>query len=82
MPYYVYILYSTQFDRFYIGQTQDTTIRLQRHNTGLEKATSPYIPWEIKCVIEKATRSESMILERKIKNLNREKLLRFIDKFS
>jgi putative endonuclease len=79
MKYAVYILYSEVSDRFYIGQTSNVESRLERHNKGYEKATSPYIPWVLKCVIEKESRSEAMILERKIKNMNRDKLLVFIE---
>jgi len=81
MTFFVYIIYSKAHDRFYIGQTDDFSNRLYRHNNGYESATKPYRPWELKCVIEKATRSEAMILERKIKNLNRIKLLEFISKY-
>ena len=81
MPFYVYIIYAEQYNRFYIGQTEDIEQRIDRHNRGYEKATSPFIPWEIKCVIEKPSRSEAMLLERKLKNLNRQKLLSFVAKY-
>jgi predicted GIY-YIG superfamily endonuclease len=55
---------------------------LKRHNNGLEKFSAPYAPWVIRCVIEKSTRSEAMILEKKLKNLNKKKLLKFIEKYS
>jgi putative endonuclease len=45
------------------------------------KATSPYIPWKIVCLIEKDSRSAAMILEKKLKNLNTEKLKNFILKY-
>ncbi|MFW2478369.1 MAG: GIY-YIG nuclease family protein, partial [Sediminibacterium sp.] len=53
-----------------------------RHNSGYESATSPYIPWVLVCLIEKPTRSEAMLLEKKLKNLNRQRLLAFIEKYS
>jgi len=81
MPYYVYILYSEIHDRFYIGQTDDVEQRVVRHNRGYEKATSAYVPWIVKCVIEKSSRSEAVLLERKLKNLNRQKLSLFIAKY-
>jgi putative endonuclease len=81
MAYFIYILYSESFDRFYIGQSQNVNERLGRHNKGYEAATSPFIPWELRCCIQKESRSEAMILERKLKNLNREKLLAFILKY-
>ena len=62
--FYVYIIYSIEFDKYYIGQTQNFQERILRHNSGYEKATSPYLPWVAKCILEKATRSEAIILER------------------
>ena len=82
MTFFVYILYSEKFDRFYIGQTQDFENRLKRHNSGTEKATAPYLPWILKCLIPKNSRAEAMALERKIKNLNRLKLNAFIKKYA
>ena len=79
--YYVYILYSLDFDRFYIGQSQDIELRLIYHNSGYEKSTSPYKPWKLMLSIEKQTRSEAIILERKLKNLNRQRILAFIEKY-
>jgi len=81
MPLYVYILYSVKYDRYYIGQTQSVQDRLKRHNHGLEKATSPFIPWELVIYVEKASRAEAMILEKKLKNLNRPRLQAFIEKY-
>ena len=82
MSYFVYIIYSEKFDRFYTGQTQDCSKRIDRHNRGLEKATAPYSPWKFVCIIEKETRAQAMLLEKKLKNLNREKLAKFIAKYS
>jgi putative endonuclease len=48
----------------------------------MEKSTAPYIPWVKVLVIEKPTRSEAMILEKKLKNLNSEDLRKFITKYS
>ncbi|MER3497659.1 MAG: excinuclease ABC subunit C [Chitinophagaceae bacterium] len=81
MPFFVYVLFSETAGKFYIGQTQDIDNRLKRHNNGLEKFTQPYLPWILKCVIEKSSRSEAVILEKKLKNLNKEKLIKFMEKY-
>jgi putative endonuclease len=78
--YQVYILQSIKFNRFYIGQTECITNRIKLHNKGKVKSTFPYRPWRIIGMISKGTRSESLILERKLKNLNREDLIKFIKK--
>jgi putative endonuclease len=79
--FFVYILYSEVHLRFYIGQTNNIDDRLLRHNSGKEKSTAPYKPWELLCSIIKETRSEAMILEKKLKNLNSEDLRKFIVKY-
>jgi putative endonuclease len=82
MPFYVYILHSEAADRYYVGQTQDTESRLSRHNNGYEKSTSPFIPWKLILCLEKESRGEVMILEKKLKNLSRQRLREFIVKYT
>jgi putative endonuclease len=45
--WYLYILYSSKIDKFYIGHTSDLSLRLSRHNAGWGKYTKRGIPWEI-----------------------------------
>ena len=47
----------------------------------MESSTSPYVPWELILTIAKESRSEAMILEKKLKNLNSEDLIKFIIKY-
>lgn len=82
MAYYIYILYTEKFDKFYIGQTNDVFDRLKRHNGGTEKATKPFIPWKMLWFTAKATRAEAMQLEKKLKNLSKERIKLFIEKYS
>ena len=79
--YYVYILYSRECDKFYIGQTNNMDDRLKRHNAGEVRSTSPYRPWELSIIIEKASRSEAMLLEKKLKNLSKERIIKFIGRY-
>ncbi|MDX1653147.1 MAG: GIY-YIG nuclease family protein [Brumimicrobium sp.] len=82
MKYYTYILKSLEHDQFYIGQTDNIENRLKRHNDGYEKYTRKFRPWKVVLTIEKNSRSEAIILERKLKNLGSERLLQFIEKYS
>jgi putative endonuclease len=79
--YYVYVLYTEKFDKYYIGQTNNIVTRLDRHNSGYEIATKPYVPWEMMLHIEKATRQETMALEKKLKNLSKARIQIFIQKY-
>ena len=80
--YTVYILYAVNFDKFYVGQTDDMDDRIRRHNGGYNLSTKPYRPWIIKLTIPKATRADAMLLERKLKNLSKDRLLKFISKYA
>ena len=79
--YSVYILYSKSLDKFYKGQSSDLKDRLYRHNNGQEKSTRLGVPWLLIWSTVKATRSEAMILEDKLKNLSRRILISFVKKY-
>ena len=81
MRYYVYILYSPSIDSYYKGQTSDLDDRINRHNNGQEKATKHGVPWTFVWNTIKETRGEALILERKLKNLSRERTIQFINKY-
>ena len=81
MQFFVYILYSEKFGKFYIGQTNNLTDRLNRHNNGYEKSTSSYIPWKMVWFTEKTSRGEATILEKKLKNLSKQRISQFIQKY-
>jgi putative endonuclease len=44
----VYILYSAQLDKYYVGSTEDVLSRLRRHNMGHSTYTKTGIPWVLK----------------------------------
>jgi putative endonuclease len=43
--HFVYILYSQEFDSFYIGYTKQPDVRVEQHNLGLTKSTKAKRPW-------------------------------------
>jgi len=46
--YYIYILRSVYFEKYYVGYTSDVNRRLEEHNTQQENSfTLRYRPWEI-----------------------------------
>jgi len=81
MAYYVYILYSNSKDTFYRGQTNNVEKRLIKHNAGYEIYTVKGKPWTLIWYTEKKTRSEALRLEKKLKNLDRQRLIDFIKKY-
>ena len=57
-------------------------IRISRHNNGLEKSTAPGRPWLLLWSIEKSSRSEAKSLEKKLKNLSRQRTIEFMLKYN
>jgi putative endonuclease len=78
MSYVVYILRNSE-GRYYIGQTSNLVLRLQRHNDGKVSCTKNRGPWEMAYSRGYASRSEAMAEERRLKGLKSKKALeRFI----
>ncbi len=48
MGYFVYILYSTKLERYYIGSTEDIAMRLKEHLWEHKGFTSKAKDWELK----------------------------------
>ncbi|WP_250432404.1 GIY-YIG nuclease family protein [Hanstruepera flava] len=82
MDYTVYVLYSEKLNRYYKGFTKNLNNRIKQHNSGSVNYTSKGIPWILVLSIHKKTKQEAMVLERKLKNLNRIRLMAFIEKYS
>ena len=64
---FVYILFSKQRSRYYVGQTADIGKRLERHNQGKVPSTRYGAPWELVLRIKVSNLSEALILEKRIK---------------
>ncbi len=45
--YYVYLLRSLRWNRFYVGYSTDLKKRFSEHNSGSVGSTKFYIPWEL-----------------------------------
>ncbi len=43
----VYILYSPEYQRFYVGISKNVSRRLAEHNRGSVRSTKPFNPWEL-----------------------------------
>ena len=65
--FYTYILYSSLKERFYIGQTNNITNRLLKHNNGSVKSTKTEIPWQLIHKEEFTNRADAMQKENQIK---------------
>ncbi|MEW2921383.1 GIY-YIG nuclease family protein [Muricauda sp. ANG21] len=45
--FFVYVLYSPEFEQFYVGLTTDIDRRLTEHNNGKNQSTKAFIPWKM-----------------------------------
>ncbi|MCL5020232.1 MAG: GIY-YIG nuclease family protein [Bacteroidetes bacterium] len=67
MSFFVYVLRSLTRERYYVGQTDDLSDRLRRHNGGRVKSTKAYRPWSIVYFEKYETRAEAVRRERELK---------------
>ena len=78
MVYFVYILYSEVFDKYYIGQTNSLAQRLERHNEfeNSNSYTSKYRPWLLMAFVEVGeSRGDAVKVERRLKSLKSKKAI-------
>ncbi|MBI5026601.1 MAG: GIY-YIG nuclease family protein [Nitrospirae bacterium] len=81
--YYMYIIRSKKDSSFYIGQCQNLSQRLLKHNNGYTNSTKAKKPWDLVYHEEYQTRSEAVRREREIKKQKSHKYIEeLIFKFS
>lgn len=66
--YFVYILHSEKFSRYYTGHCKNCKERLKDHNRGKVKSTKAYVPWKIVHTEQFETKSEAFRREMEIKS--------------
>lgn len=66
--YYVYILKSVAFGKYYVGCTDNIIRRLQEHNSGASKYTRTFKPWKLVFQEEYKNLSEARKREKQIKS--------------
>jgi len=79
--HWVYILYSSSADRYYIGSSSNPEGRLLAHNHPLNKGyTKRYQPWTLVFTQAYTTKSEAEAAEKKIKSFKSRRIIREIIK--
>ena len=66
--FYVYVLYSVKFERYYVGMTNRLEDRLNEHNTGKTRSTKAFMPWDIVHKEFFETRDKARIREKYLKS--------------
>ena len=65
--YIVYVLYSRNHDKLYIGYTSNLSNRMESHNETGRGYTKRYRPWVVIYTEEYSDRSEAMKREKELK---------------
>ena len=73
--YFIYILQSEISGRYYIGHTNNLSLRLSRHNENKVPSTKNRGPWNFVYIEKYNTRSEAMLREKYLKSLKSKKAI-------
>jgi putative endonuclease len=70
--YNVYVIYNSQAEKYYVGQTEDISRRLVQHNDHTYRSYTSRFPGEWKLIHKEsvATRSEALKREKSLKTGN------------
>ena len=74
--FFVYILYSTSIDKYYVGYTNDIVRRLLEHNRIKGKYTDKGIPWEL---VYKESYADKVSAENREIEIKRKKSRKYIE---
>ena len=66
--WYVYVLKSKMFNKYYTGCTKNLQRRIQEHNTGFTSSVKKYIPYELVYFEKYDNQEESYEREKQIKS--------------
>ena len=78
MPYFVYIIYSLKLDKFYVGYTENISVRLNQHNEGISSFTSKARDWDLKYTEAFSSREEAHKREMEIKRKKSRKYIEWL----
>ena len=75
--FYVYILFSESFDKYYVGHSNDYLRRLNEHNSNIRMTfTHKYKPWKLKAFFKvNENRGDAMKIEKYIKRQKSRKVI-------
>ena len=76
--YFVYIIWSEKFQKYYIGSSSDVAKRLLRHNSGGNKFTKAGKPWVVVHQEGFVTKSEALRREKEIKRKKSRKYIEYL----
>jgi putative endonuclease len=78
MFYNVYILYSAKLNKYYVGYTENISIRLKQHNEGISTFTSKATDWELVYLENFNSRADAHKRELEIKSKKSRKYIEWL----
>ncbi len=78
MNYTLYILYSLQLDKYYVGQTEEMEKRLESHQAKRSPYTSKASDWQLVYTESYATRTDVLKRELEIKKKKSRKYIEYL----
>jgi len=78
MEFYMYIIFSSKLDKFYVGSTNDVVRRLADHNRGKSGFTRTGIPWVLKYSEKFNDRASAVRREMEIKKRKERKYIELL----
>jgi putative endonuclease len=66
--FFVYLIYSKSFGKFYVGFTSNLEGRLAQHNAGENRSTKYQGPWELVYYEAFRSKRDALIREKKLKH--------------
>ena len=83
IKHFVYILYSQKIDKYYIGETHDVNLRIEKHNEDYydNKWTKKGKPWCIYFSIECLCKRQAKQVEQHIKRMKSRKYIENLAKY-
>ena len=76
--WYLYILYSSQWDRYYVGSTNDIKRRITEHNNRHTPSTRGGVPWELVYQETYETKGLARGREKEIKSKKSRKYIEYL----
>jgi putative endonuclease len=78
MPAFVYIIYSQQLNKFYVGYSVDLIKRLAQHNAGMSVFTAKASDWVLKYSESFPDRDSAIKREKEIKSKKSRKYIEWL----
>ena len=78
MAYSVYVIFSAKLNKYYVGYSEDVTVRLEQHNNGVSAFTSKASDWELKYQENFDSREQAKFREQDIKRKKSRKYIEWL----